>query len=180
MDPSKIKFLRYVENIGNFFAYLFHILFLFLIGVAIIYGAALESFHMLAKGHFSINDILLLFIYLELVAMVGIYFTTHRMPVNFLIYVVITALTRTMIGQLGATHDSAHAAPTVSMLIIPGAILILSLAVVVNKFGRSHLVEQPKPIGDEPEEDKKQDARKHAKHLDPVPGESVFPPAPKK
>ena len=180
MDPSKIKFLKYAENVGNFFAYLFHIIFLFLIGVAIVYGAVNEAIHMMGKGTFSINDILLLFIYLELVAMVGIYFTTHRMPVNFLVYVVITALTRTMIGQLGASHDATHAEPTLSLLIIPASILILSLAVMVNKFGRSHLIEQPrlkgyegkKTIMPEPEE-------RNAGHNAPVPGESVFPAAPK-
>ncbi len=35
-----------------------------------------------------------LFIYLELGAMVGIYFKTNHMPVRFLIYIAITALTR--------------------------------------------------------------------------------------
>ena len=46
------------------------------------------------KQYASIDDILLLFIYLELGAMVGIYFKTNHMPVRFLIYVAITALTR--------------------------------------------------------------------------------------
>ncbi len=180
MDPGKLKVLKYAENVGNFLAYLFHIIFLFLIGVAILYAATLESFHMMGKGTFTINDILLLFIYLELIAMVGIYFTTHRMPVNFLIYVVITALTRHMIGTLGMSHDAAHAEPTLSFLIIPAAILVLSIAVMVNKFGRSHLVEQPRLKAYELEEGSKPDTRKHADHLAPVPGESVFPPVPKK
>lgn len=46
------------------------------------------------KKYASIDDILLLFIYLELGAMVGIYFKTNHMPVRFLIYIAITALTR--------------------------------------------------------------------------------------
>ena len=45
------------------------------------------------RGVASAEDILLLFIYLELGAMVGIYFRTNRLPVRFLIYVAITALT---------------------------------------------------------------------------------------
>ncbi len=177
MDPSTIKFLKYMENIGNFFAYLFHIIFLFLIGVAIIYAASIEAIHMLGKGTFSINDILLLFIYLELIAMVGIYFTTHRMPVNFLIYVVITALTRHMIGTLGATHDAVHAEPTLSFLIIPAAVLILSVAVMINKFGRSHLVEQPRLKGYS--DTVEMPTGRNAGHIAPVEGESVFPPVPK-
>ena len=46
----------------------------------------------------TIEDLLLLFIYLEIGSMVGIYFRTNHMPVRFLLYVGITALTRHMIG----------------------------------------------------------------------------------
>jgi hypothetical protein len=52
------------------------------------------------EGHIKIDDILLLFIYLELGAMVGIYFKTNHMPVRFLIYVAITALTRLLISNV--------------------------------------------------------------------------------
>ena len=57
---------------------------------------------MAQKGHASIDDILLLFIYLELGAMVGIYFKTNHMPVRFLIYVAMTALTRLLISDIHA------------------------------------------------------------------------------
>ncbi len=172
-DPSQNKFLKNAENIGSFVTYLFHIIFLFLIGIIIVYAAFHEALLMVEKGKFTLDDILLLFIYLELVAMVGIYFTTHRMPVNFLIYVVVTALTRLMIGYIGTHHK-----PTIELLIIPAAILVLALAVMVNKFGRSHLVEQPRLKGYDGDE-AKVDNRKNAAHLAPVPGESIFPPAPK-
>jgi len=38
-----------------------------------------------------------LFIYLEIGAMIGIYFKTTRLPVRYLIYVAITALGRVLI-----------------------------------------------------------------------------------
>ena len=59
----------------------------------------------IAFGFFAINIVvmLLLFIYLEVGAMVGIYFKTNHMPVRFLIYVAITALTRHLVGFVNAT-----------------------------------------------------------------------------
>jgi phosphate starvation-inducible membrane PsiE len=82
------------EKYGNMFVDGFHSLALFAIGATVVWSAAYAFVLMAAKGHASIEDILLLFIFLELGAMVGIYFKTNHMPVRFLIYVAITALTR--------------------------------------------------------------------------------------
>ena len=60
---------------------------------------------MTQKNSASIEDILLLFIYLELGAVVGIYFKTNHMPVRFLIYVAITALTRMLLEYLNNWHN---------------------------------------------------------------------------
>ena len=82
----------------------FHYLALFAIGGAIVWSAGVALAGMWTKGHASIDDILLLFIYLELGAMVGIYFKTNHMPVRFLIYVAITALTRLLISEQAHTR----------------------------------------------------------------------------
>ena len=83
-----------IDRFGGLLVDGFHYLALFAIGGAIVWSAVLAFIGMAGKGHASIEDILLLFIYLELGAMVGIYFKTNHMPVRFLIYVGITALTR--------------------------------------------------------------------------------------
>jgi phosphate starvation-inducible membrane PsiE len=85
---------------------------------------------MAANGHASIDDILLLFIYLELGAMVGIYFKTKHMPVRFLIYVGITALTRLLVGDI-ATHHTLEW----GIVTVPVAILLLALANLVVRYG---------------------------------------------
>ena len=84
---------------------------------------------MVNTGHATIADILLLFIYLELGAMVGIYFKTNHMPVRFLIYVAITALTRMLIGDLQVHHQ-----PTLEILYVAGAILLLAVANLVIRY----------------------------------------------
>ena len=110
----------------------FHYLALFAIGAAIVWSAGVALAGMFTKGHATIDDILLLFIYLELGAMVGIYFKTNHMPVRFLIYVAMTALTRMLITDIQANHR-----PDQGILLIAGAILILALATLVTRFGSS-------------------------------------------
>jgi phosphate starvation-inducible membrane PsiE len=109
----------------------FHYLALFAIGAAIVWSAAVALAGMWAKGHASIDDILLLFIYLELGAMVGIYFKTNHMPVRFLIYVAITALTRLLISE------QAHHTTNQGLVMVSGAILLLALATLVIRYGSS-------------------------------------------
>jgi Phosphate-starvation-inducible E family len=61
-------------------------------------GTAATFYAMVQKGAATIEDLLLLFIYLEIGSMVGIYFRTNHTPVRFLLDVGITALTRRLIG----------------------------------------------------------------------------------
>lgn len=75
----------------------FHYLALFVIGGTVVWSAAHEYLQMMDKGYAALKDILLLFIYLELGAMIGIYFKTHRLPVQFLIFIAITALSRHLV-----------------------------------------------------------------------------------
>ena len=119
-----------IDQIGLLLVEAFHLLALFAIG-AIIVWAALQAFlSMINKGHVTVEDILLLFIYLELGAMVGIYFKTARLPVRFLIYIAITALTRMMIGFINVDHT-----PTPGLLLLAGTILLLTLAGLVLRIG---------------------------------------------
>ena len=118
------------QSLGNTLVYWFHLLALFAIGASIVWSAAFAFMTMAEQGHAKIEDILLLFIYLELGAMVGIYFKTNHMPVRFLIYVAMTALTRMLIGFINIEHQ-----PGEGILIITGAILLLAVAVVLLRFG---------------------------------------------
>ncbi|WP_319784061.1 phosphate-starvation-inducible protein PsiE [Oceanisphaera sp. IT1-181] len=120
---------QHAESTGNLLVEIFHYLALFAIGGMTAWAGTLAALDMLAKGSASIDDILLLFIYLELGAMVGIYFKTNHMPVRFLIYVAITALTRMMISDI-----SHHDAPDMGVVYISGAILLLAIAVLVVRY----------------------------------------------
>lgn len=121
---------EFSEALGNLLVDSFHYLALFAIGGAIVWSAVFAFIEMFHKGGASIGDILLLFIYLELGAMVGIYFKTNHMPVRFLVYVAITALTRMLIGDIQFDHE-----PDVGILYISGGILLLAVANLVVRYG---------------------------------------------
>lgn len=117
-----------LERVGNLCVDYYHLVGLFIIGAVIIWATAQELVHIALESGPSIKDILLLFIYLELAAMVGIYFKTKRLPVRFLLYIAITALTRVLAIDIKTMSDER-------MLMISIAILVLSLSVLVIRFG---------------------------------------------
>jgi protein PsiE len=121
---------RLSEAVGSVLVDAFHYLALFAIGGAVVWSAVHAFIGMAAAGRASIDDILLLFIYLELGAMVGIYFKTNHMPVRFLIYVGITALTRLLVGDIAAHHKLDW-----GIVVVPAAILLLALANLVVRYG---------------------------------------------
>jgi len=107
------------------------------IGATIVWAAVFEFFKMAGRGHATVEDILLLFIFLELGAMVGIYFTTNHMPVRFLIYVALTALTRLLIGMVNLEHVDLMDAiqnPHWGLLVVTVGILLLALAALILRY----------------------------------------------
>lgn len=121
-----------IERLGDRMVDVFHLVGLFVIGAAIVWASWAEVFVIIGHGGPSIKDILLLFIYLELGAMVGIYFKTQRLPVQFLIYIAVTALTRILAidaKEMGETH----------MLVVTGSILMLCLSVLILRYSSTRL-----------------------------------------
>ena len=138
IDKINVRAHDMSATIGTLLVDAFHFVALFAIGATIVWAAAFEFIGMVERGGAKIEDILLLFIYLELGAMVGIYFKTNHMPVRFLIYVAITALTRLLFGFINVEHET-----DIRILIVSGAILLLATAVLIVRFGSNQF-----PAGD--------------------------------
>ena len=116
--------------LGSLLVDVFHYVGLFLIGAATVWAAALSFIEIMGKRpHASIEDLLLLFIFLEIGAMVGIYFKTNHMPVRFLMYVAITAVTRHLISFVN--HPGAVG---YEILIVAGTIMLLALALLCIRY----------------------------------------------
>ena len=154
-DASKLEdaIEKWTVPIGNLFVSLFHRIALFGIGAATVWSAAVAFLGMVYKGSASIEDLLLLFIYLEIGAMVGIYFKTNHMPVRFLIYIAITALTRLLISDIQHDHKA-----DMDLVIITGSILIMAIAILVVRYAswnypsviRDKHADKPLPEGKTP------------------------------
>ena len=117
-----------IEALGGALVKAFHLLALFVIGGTVVWSAAhFYIVEIMQHGSAKLHDILLLFIYLEIGAMVGIYFKTHRLPVRFLLYVAITALTRMLtIDIKDLTNEQ--------ILTVTSAIMVLALAALTVDF----------------------------------------------
>lgn len=132
-----LKLKRAVDSGGTLFISVLHNLMLFAIAIATLWSAYGEFIHIFeGTAAPTLKDILLLFIYLEILAMVGIYFRTHRLPVRFLVYIAITALTRVLVVDVKAMDLT-------EILVFSGSILILTLAVLALKFGSARYPSHP-------------------------------------
>jgi protein PsiE len=123
LEQWHIAMKHNIDVIGNILIEVFHYIALFVIGGSIVWSGIYAYAGMMLQGHATIGDILLLFIYLELGAMVGIYFKTNAMPVRCLIYIAITALSRLLIADVQAHHEAGLGILWVSL-----AVLFLAIA----------------------------------------------------
>ena len=130
MFNDKVK--NRIDQLGDFLIEIFHLVGLFVIGATVVWSAVGEYLVIMQQpsGFASLKDILLLFIYLELGAMIGVYFKTHRLPVVFLIFIAITAITRFMVIDM----KSLVANDSFNLIIMVASILILTIAAGVLRF----------------------------------------------
>jgi protein PsiE len=119
-----------LDGLGDALVSGFQTIALFVIGATIVWSAASDYVRMVRSGRARLEVILLLFIYLELGTMVGIYFKTDRLPVLFLLYVAITALTRFLAIDIKSLSVE-------SVLAVTGAIFVLTLAGLVVQIATS-------------------------------------------
>ena len=119
-----------LDRLGDTLVSAFQIIALFVIGATIVWSAGSDYLRMVRAGRAALDDILLLFIYLELGTIVGIYFKTDRLPVLFLLYVAITALTRFLAVDIKDLSIE-------SVLAVTGSILVLTLAALVVQVAAS-------------------------------------------
>jgi protein PsiE len=121
------RLLSLVEHIG-----------LLVIAIATVFAMANETMIMVRASQVTLTDLLLLFLYLEVLAMVGLYYNSGKLPVRFPLYIGMVALARYLILDMKDMDDWR-------MLAITGSILMLTLAVFLIRFGH---VRYPYP-GDE-------------------------------
>ncbi|MDA8224446.1 MAG: phosphate-starvation-inducible PsiE family protein [Betaproteobacteria bacterium] len=101
---------------------------LMVISVATVVSMASEILKMYDRLEVTLSDLLMLFLYLEVIAMVQRYYTSGKMPVRFPLYIAIVALARYMILDMKLMTEWR-------MMAIAAAILILALAILLIRYG---------------------------------------------
>lgn len=122
--PIKTRFKRYaqlvlevVENLG-----------LMVIAIATVIAGWQEVMTMISNARVTLADLLLMFLYLEVLAMVGLYFNSGKLPVRFPLYIAMVALARYVIldvKELDVWHIMGIAA----------SILLIAVAVLLIRYG---------------------------------------------
>lgn len=105
---------------------------LLVITVATMVAIGQEIRQMLDARLVLLEDILLLFIYLEILTMVGLYFKSGKLPLRYPIYIAMVAIARYII--IGMKQIDG-----LTLLALAGSILVLALAVTAIRFGHVRL-----------------------------------------
>ena len=106
-------------------------LFLLVIALLTVVGAVKEIYLILGKRDVGLQDLLLMFLYVEVLGMVGIYLDSKQIPITLPIFIAITALARMAILQ--KEQDPLH------IIYEASAILMLAIAAFVVNLRPDHL-----------------------------------------
>ena len=113
------KAIVVAENIG-----------LIIIAIATVIAVGIEVTSMVSAKTVTLADLLLLFIYLEVLAMVAMYLDSGKLPVRMPLYIAIVALARYLILDMKSMDNWR-------MLGISGAILLITIAVLLHRYGHT-------------------------------------------
>ena len=114
-------------NIWQKFIWLSERIILMIIAVATLFATGIEIYRLIEEQTVNLSDLFLLFIYAEVLGMVGAFYVNNRLPVTLPIIIAMTALTRMIILQ-SKDLDSINIIYEASgILILAGAAYIMSL-----------------------------------------------------
>ena len=116
-----LSLLQWVENLG-----------LLIILVATLAAGYSEVQNMIEVRRVTLADLLLLFLYLEIITMLGLYYKEGKLPVRYPIYIAIVALTRYIV--LGMKEMDKF-----TLIAITGAILMLTVSALLLRYGQTRL-----------------------------------------
>jgi len=108
-----------------------------LIGIATVFATCQEIYFLILQQKVQLADLLLLFIYTEVLGMVAIYFRSHVLPVIYPLFIGITALARLIVLQ---GKDSMPE----QLVFEAGSILLLSFAALLLKDVKVNLTHTKK------------------------------------
>lgn len=106
---------------------------------------------MIGAARVTLADLLLMFLYLEILTMVGLYFESGKLPVRFPLYIAMVAMARYVIVDIKEMDN-------LRLLGVSASIVLIAVAVLVIRYGhvRYPYVEDLEELGE---------AAPHTNHL---------------
>lgn len=111
------KAIVIAENIG-----------LVIIAIATVIAVSIEITSMISAKTVTLADLLLLFIYLEVLAMVAMYLDSGKLPIRMPLYIAIVALARYLILDMKNLD-------VWQMLAISGSMLLIAITILIHRYG---------------------------------------------
>lgn len=103
---------------------------LFFIALLTVFSVCAEMLVVVQNGKITLTDLLLMFIYAEVLGMVAAFYQYRKIPITLPIFIAITALCRLMILQ-------GKGISTVDLIYEGGAVLLLALSTLIIQYGLS-------------------------------------------
>ena len=113
MDFTVNQIIKIVEKI-----------LLIVIALATVFATLQELFRLIIAQNVELADLLLLFIYTEVLGMVGVFYKSNKIPITLPLFIAITALSRMIILQ-GKGSDPQN------LLYEAGAVVLLAISCLV-------------------------------------------------
>mgnify|MGYP001275431671 CR=1 FL=1 len=104
---------------------------IFVILVSTITAISFEILNMINKLYVELADLLLLFIYVEVIGMVRVYYISNRVRMTYPLFIAITALSRLIILQGKDSNPEI-------LLYEAGAIVLVAIAVIILRLRYIH------------------------------------------
>jgi protein PsiE len=103
---------------------------LFIIGIGTVAAMGVLIWHMVQSDGVTLTDLLLMFLYLEIFAMVGQYLKAGQLPVRFPLYIAMVSIARDLILRAGANTE-------LHLLSSAAAIVLIALGVLIIRYGQA-------------------------------------------
>lgn len=101
---------------------------LFFIALFTIFSVGVEMYTVILNGKIALTDLLLMFIYAEVLGMVAAFYQYRKIPITLPIFIAITALCRLIILQ-------GKGISTVDLIYEGCAVLLLAISVLIIQYG---------------------------------------------
>ena len=102
---------------------------LFFIALFTVFSVGVEMYTVIQNGKIALTDLLLMFIYAEVLGMVAAFYQYRKIPITLPIFIAITALCRLIILQ-------GKGISTVDLIYEGAAVLLLAISVLIIQYGK--------------------------------------------